>query len=123
MTSRTSNTVQLVKIFVSSGVTIFFILCGLGVIGSIPTQTKAYEGGEWTYGASGGRTYSRYMHPDEWHRTGVRGRRQSWSECVAPGEIARASTKQSLIGRNKFYAEMCEPSSRALERWARRNAN
>ncbi len=88
-----------------------FGLFATGILGSTPSETKAHDGGEWTYGASAGRAFSQYMHPDEWHRAGVKSRAQEWSDCVAPGEVARVTAAQSLIGRNKFYAEKCEPAS------------
>ncbi len=123
MTGRSSKTAQLAKAWVGTALTALFLLCGLGVIGSTPSQTTSHEGGEWTYGAHGGRTFSQYMHPDEWHRTGVLGRRKRWSECVAPGEIARVSTAQSMIGWNRFYAETCQPPAHSDSRLARSNAN
>lgn len=86
----------------------YFLLGNPG--GDQPSKTEAYEGGEWITGASAGRAWSQYSHPDEWHRAGVKGAEEAWSECVAPGEIANAQAPQPKLGKSEFFAEFCDPA-------------
>lgn len=60
------------------------------------TTVHPAEGGEWDYGASGGRTWSNFFH-DAPHSASVRGHEYVDTGCVRGGEWARAQAPQRWI--------------------------
>ncbi|AWB83466.1 lactococcin 972 family bacteriocin [Corynebacterium liangguodongii] len=92
-----------------AAVLVVFALLFAHLIGNTPASTVDHDGGAWDTGANGGRAWSSYEHPTQWHFAEVQGHGTSRSECVAPGQVARMTVAQSWIGRNHFDAGVCEP--------------
>ncbi len=67
------------------------------------------EGGEWDYGASGGRTWSNFLH-DKRHATSVHGHEFHDSGCVKGGQWARAQASQRWMpfARDEQSRRLCE---------------
>lgn len=84
------------------------IAFGTHIIGKSPARTVEVDGGTFETGASAGRAWASYNHPDKPHRAIVKGKGEAVrSECVAPGKIARVTTEQSSFGRSQFAFEFC----------------
>ncbi|QDZ42496.1 lactococcin 972 family bacteriocin [Corynebacterium sp. sy039] len=74
----------------------------------VPTTINPAEGGEWSYGASGGRTWSYFQH-EKSHSASVQGHDYVDTGCLDGRTWARAQTHSrwiSILG-NEQDKEVC----------------
>lgn len=67
------------------------MLAGVGIASAEPR-----DGGDWDHGASGGRVWSNYWHPNVNHGASVQGRDFIDSGCVGPNIWARAEARTKI---------------------------
>lgn len=81
--------------------TVVLIIAGGIAVTTIGSEQGSHsvtpeEGGEWDYGASGGRTWSNFRHEKPHHST-VKGHEFVDSGCAKPGQWARVEAPSRWI--------------------------